>query len=128
MIKICVPLILFLLGIIFKWNQEKREEVAHALDSAIRRYQEGEIPLSDVKTILLATGHVSERRTDQIIEALRIAGEISDQSVERPIYNHEFIKGVEVKINNGGEITIDPVGLLNTWAHKITKWYKKKVG
>jgi len=120
-----IPVIVTISGIIFKINQDKREEIAHALEYALKRMKNGEIPTSQAKDIILATGAIGEKKADKIVKAMEAVMKLVTKQPEA--YKNEVTKGVELTINGNGEFRVDPSGLLNVWAHKITKWAKKKL-
>ena len=118
-----MPIIIAVLGIVFKINQKDREELAHAADSALKRLAAGEIDSTHAKELILATGLVSETKVDKVLDAVQIS--MKDNKAQ--VYTDKLIPGVGVTVDTGGAVKIDPTGLLNKLSHKATKWIKKKL-
>ena len=118
-----LPVIVAVLGIVFKLNQKDREELAHAADSALKRLAIGEIDPAHAKELILATGVVSEKKVDKVLDAVTIS--LKDKKAQ--VYTDKLIPGVGVTVDTGGAVKIEPSGLLNKMAHKATKWIKKKL-
>jgi len=118
-----MPVVIAVLGIVFKLNQKDREELAHAADSALKRLATGEIDSTHAKELILATGIVSEKKVDKVLDAVTIS--LKDKKAQ--VYTDKLIPGVGVTVDTGGAVKIEPSGLLNKMAHKATKWIKKKL-
>ena len=118
-----MPVIIAVLGIVFKMSQKDREELAHAADSALKRLAIGEIDSTHAKELILATGVVSEKKVDKVLDAVQIS--MKDNKAQ--IYTDKLIPGVGVTVDTGGAVKIDPTGLLNKLSHKAGKWIKKKL-
>jgi hypothetical protein len=65
-----VPLIVAVLGIIFKLGHDAREELAHAADSALKRLAAGDIDSTRTKELILATGVVTEKKVQKVVAAV----------------------------------------------------------
>ena len=118
-----MPVVIAVLGIVFKLNQKDREELAHAADSALKRLAIGEIDSTHAKELILATGIVSEKKVDKVLDAVTIS--IKDKKAQ--IFTDKLIPGVGVTVDTGGAVKIEPSGLLNKLSHKAGKWIKKKL-
>ena len=118
-----MPVIIAVLGIVFKINQKDREELAHAADSALKRLAAGEIDSTHAKELILATGIVSEKKVDKVLDAVTIS--LKDKKAQ--IFTDKLIPGVGVTVDTGGAVKIDPTGLLNKLSHKAGKWIMKKL-
>jgi len=116
-----MPVVIAVLGIVFKLNQKDREELAHAADSALKRLATGEIDSAHAKELNLATGVVSERKVDKVLDAVTIS--LKDKKAQ--VYTDKLIPGVGVTVDTGGAVKIEPSGLLNKLSHKAGKWIKK---
>ena len=124
LIEALVPLAVFLFGMFFKMGQEKREELAHALSSVLKRLHAGEIDASHAKEIVLATGAVSENKIERILGEVQLRLDGKNLSV----YKDNVIPGVGVSVDSRGNFTVDASGVLNKSAHKLNKWLKTKAG
>ena len=118
-----LPVIIAVLGMVFKLNQADREELAHAADCALKRLAAGEIDSTHAKELILATGLVSETKVDKVLDAVQIS--VKDKKAQ--IFTDKLIPGVGVIVDTGGSVKIDPTGLLNKLSHKAGKWIKKKL-
>lgn len=118
-----MPVVIAVLGIVFKLNQKDREELAHAASSALKRLSAGEIDSTHAKELILATGVVSEKKVDKVLDAVTIS--LKDKKAQ--IYTDKLIPGVGVTVDTGGAVKIEPSGLMNKLSHKATKWIKKKL-
>ena len=118
-----MPVIIAVFGIVFKLNQKDREELAHAADSALKRLATGEIDSAHAKELILATGMVSEKKVDKVLDAVTIS--LKDKKAQ--IFTDKLIPGVGVTVDTGGAVKIEPSGLLNKLSHKAGKWIKKKL-
>ena len=116
-----MPVIIAVIGIVFKLNQKDREELAHAADSALKRLATGEIDSAHAKELILATGMVSEKKVDKVLDAVTIS--LKDKKAQ--IFTDKLIPGVGVTVDTGGAVKIEPSGLLNKLSHKAGKWIKK---
>ncbi|OQA86092.1 MAG: hypothetical protein BWY28_02454 [bacterium ADurb.Bin236] len=116
-----MPVIIAVFGIVFKLNQKDREELAHAADSALKRLATGEIDSAHAKELILATGMVSEKKVDKVLDAVTIS--LKDKKAQ--IFTDKLIPGVGVTVDTGGAVKIEPSGLLNKLSHKAGKWIKK---
>ena len=117
------PVIIAVIGIVFKLNQKDREELAHAADSALQRLAAGEIDSTHAKELILATGLVPETKVDKVLDAVTIS--LKDKKAQ--IFTDKLIPGVGVTVDTGGAVKIEPSGLLNKLSHKAGKWIKKKL-
>ncbi len=117
-----MPVIIAVLGIVFKLNQKDREELAHAADSALKRLAAGEIDSSHAKELILATGVVSEKKVDKVLDAVTIS--LKDKKAQ--VYTDKLIPGVGVTVDTSGVVKIEPTTLTNKIGHKIRKWLKKR--
>jgi energy-converting hydrogenase Eha subunit G len=124
-----VPLLVFLIGIIFKWNQQKREELSHALEYALGKLRAGLIETDRAEEIILSTGAVSEAKVKAVIDEMmkRQAPAPRTPAEETTDYQNNVIPGVGLKIDSSGNFEVYPLGLLNKAAHKVGKWLKKKI-
>ncbi len=118
-----MPVVIAVLGIVFKLNQKDREELAHAADSALKRLATGEIDSAHAKELILATGVVSQKKVDKVLDAVTIS--LKDKKAQ--IFTDKLIPGVGVTVDTGGAVKIEPSGLMNKLAHKAGKWIKKKL-
>lgn len=123
--EVLLPLIVYAIFAAFKTNQTQREEVAHALDTALTKLRAGEIKPEKAAELVLATGAVSASKVEKIIGEMQVR---LDESSMLAIYKDNVVPGVAVSINTKGDFKVDPTGLLNNKAHKLNKWLKKKVG
>lgn len=118
-----MPVLVAVIGIVFKLNQKDREALAHAADQTLKRLAAGEIDSTRAKELILATGVVSEKKVDKVLDAVTIS--LKDKNAQ--VYTDKLIPGVGVTVDTGGAVKIEPVGLLNKMAHKTGKWVKKKL-
>jgi hypothetical protein len=118
-----MPVIIAVIGVVFHLGQKDREEIAHAAAAALKRLAAGEIDSTHAKELILATGVVSEKKVDKVLDAVQIS--LKDKKAQ--IFTDKLIPGVGVTVDTGGAVKIDPTGLLNKLSHKAGKWIKKKL-
>ena len=116
-----MPVIIAVIGVVFHLGQKDREEIAHAAAAALKRLAAGEIDSTHAKELILATGVVSEKKVDKVLDAVTIS--LKDKKAQ--IFTDKLIPGVGVTVDTGGAVKIDPTGLLNKLSHKAGKWIKK---
>ena len=120
-----VPVVVLALGMLFRMGQTQREELAHALDTALTRLRAGEIEPAKAKELILATGAVAEAKVDKVLSAVTLR---LDDKGKLELYKDNVVPGVAISVNTDGAFAIDPTGVLNKSAHKLGKWTKKKLG
>jgi hypothetical protein len=125
-----VPLIVAVLGIIFKLGHDAREELAHAASSSLKRLAAGDIDSTRAKELILATGVVSEKKVQKVVAAVDAVN--SNVSIRKKpgepleVYSDTLIPGVGVTVDTSGAVKIEPTTLTNKIGHKVGKWLKKK--
>ncbi len=122
LITALVPLIVTILGFIFHLKQKEREQIAHALEYALRMFKKGEMTSDEAKNHILSTGAVKETKAVEIMKEV----EIRSRDGKPTIYKNNVIKGVGLEVDTSGRVTIYPEGLLNKMVHKVTKYLKKR--
>ncbi|HOY64539.1 MAG TPA: hypothetical protein PK745_15315 [bacterium] len=126
-----VPLIVAVLGILFKLGHEAREELAHACDASLKRLAAGEIDSTHAKELILATGLVSESKAQKVVAAVDAVN--SKVTIRKKkgepleVFTDKLIPGVGVTVDTTGGVKIEPVGLVSKLTHKAGKWLKKKL-
>lgn len=118
-----LPLILFILGIIFKMNQKDREELGHMLEYAIGKMKSGKIDREGAKDLIIATGTVSENKVSKLLDEIELRTNAAGKAA---VYTNNLIPGVGVEIAADGAVSVFPEGLANKAAHKIGKYFRKK--
>jgi len=111
LIEALVPLVVFLFGVFFKIGQTQREELAHSLNSVLKRLRAGEIDTVHAKEIVLATGVVSENKIEKVLGEVQLRLDGKKVSV----YKDDVIPGVGVSVDSGGNFSVDASGVLNTY-------------
>lgn len=124
LIELLIPLVVYALCAFFKTGQGRREEVAHALHTALWRMYAGDIDERRAVELVLATGAVSTSKANKVIKEVGLR---FDEKNKLAIYKDNIVPGVAVTVNTGGDFKIDATGALNSKAHKLNKWAKKKL-
>jgi len=125
-----MPVIIAVLGIVFKLNQNDREEIAHAVDAALKRLAAGEIDSTRAKELILATGLVPENKVDRVVAAVDAVN--SKVTIRKKkgepleVFTDKLIPGVGVTVDTMGGVKIEPTTLTNKIGHKVGKWLKKR--
>jgi hypothetical protein len=124
------PVIIAVIGIVFKLNQKDREELAHAAAGALKRLAAGEIDSTHAKELILATGLVPEKKVDKVIAAVdAINSKVTIRKKKGEpleVFTDKLIPGVGVTVDTKGGVKIEPTTLTNKIGHKVGKWLKKK--
>ena len=124
-----VPLIVAVLGILFKLGHEAREELAHACDATLKRLATGEIDSAHAKELILATGLISESKVQKVVAAVDAVN--SKVTIRKKkgepleVFTDKLIPGVGVTVDSTGAVKIEPTTLTNKIGHKVGKWLKK---
>ncbi|HOY64292.1 MAG TPA: hypothetical protein PLK80_07120 [bacterium] len=128
-VKALAPLIVAVLGILFKLGHDAREELAHAADSALKRLATGEIDSTRAKELILATGVVPEKKVAGVVAAVDAVN--SKVTIRKKkgepleVFSDTLIPGVGVTVDTNGAVKIEPTTLTNKLGHKVGKWLKK---
>ena len=124
-----VPLIVAVLGILFKMSHEAREELAHAADASLKRLAAGEIDSTHAKELILATGLISDSKVQKVVAAVDAVN--SKVTIRKKkgepleVFTDKLIPGVGVTVDTTGAVKIEPTTLTNKIGHKVGKWLKK---
>lgn len=124
-----MPVIIAVIGIVFKLNQKDREELAHSADSALKRLVAGEIDSTHAKELILATGLVPEKKVDKVIAAVdAVNSKVTirkKKGAPLEVFTDKLIPGVGVTVDTTGGVKIEPTTLTAKAGHKLSKWLKK---
>jgi len=125
-----LPVIIAVIGIAFKLGHDAREELAHAASSTLKRLAAGEIDSTHAKELILATGLAPERKVEKLVSVVdAVNSKVSvrnKQGEPLEVFFDKLIPGVGVTVDTTGGVKIEPLGLANKAAHKISKWWKRR--
>lgn len=131
LIEILAPVLLAIIGMIFKVKQDTLAEVQRAITYVLKEVSQNRMDSVTAKNQILATGAVPEHKADMIVSAIggvKVALEADKEMKknEAAAYQNAVIPGVGVTINHDGTYTVEILGFLNRAAHFIMKVLKQK--